>query len=359
MRFVVTMALLALMVFSTVGETVARHSSTVQTFRIGGSSIALAQGSVPPGAAVQISGDSFPANTTGTVYWGEEMMPVAMFATDSGGHMNSLVQVPEVGTGSYTLRAVAGGSIATTEVAVALHAARPSDKNADETATNESDAAEEETATAEPTSEPPTATDEPEPTSTTQPEATATTEPDPTDEPAPTRPVDTPTDEPEATATDTDDSGNQEQSDESATASPSMAADQTVELTPVADAYVLADSPETNFGAERILVTDQEPMSETYLRFSVANAPAVRKATLRLYVTNGSGTPSEIYAVSPEWDELTVTWDTKPAIISDRIAAVPASPVDAWVEFDVSSLIAGNGTYDLVVVNPHRDGLEY
>ena len=138
------------------------------------------------------------------------------------------------------------------------------------------------------------------------------------------------------------------------------AADAALTFAPEADALVEAARPGANVGAAA-LVVDREPQTETYLRFAVGGVGgAVTRATLRLYAFDASTNGPAVYPAGNGWDERTIDWNTKPAPASSTPADDKgAIPADAWVEFDVTSLVAGNGTYTFALVPPSRDGADF
>jgi hypothetical protein len=118
-------------------------------------------------------------------------------------------------------------------------------------------------------------------------------------------------------------------------------------------------TPNTNFGASTSLIVDTvAPTAESYLRFSVSGlAGPVRAATLRLYAFNGTGNGPAVYPAGNGWTEGGLTWNTKPA----RTSATPtddkgAIAANAWVEYDVTPLVAGNGTYTFNLPPQSDDG---
>jgi hypothetical protein len=84
----------------------------------------------------------------------------------------------------------------------------------------------------------------------------------------------------------------------------------------------------------------------SYLRFDVAGLGApVRRATLRLFVDEGAREGGAIHPVTGAWREATITWDTAPPLEGTPIARLGPVATGAWVEIDVSSAIAGDGSY--------------
>jgi hypothetical protein len=128
-------------------------------------------------------------------------------------------------------------------------------------------------------------------------------------------------------------------------------------FTPIDDAHVDVDLPDSNFGSSTILdLKTPETGNITrqgYLKFDIpAYAGIVTNATLRLHTarTNPLQGGASVYGVSDTtWDEDTITWNDQPGIDGEIIASgeVPASN---WGEFDVTSYIDGGGLYSFGLI---------
>jgi len=130
-----------------------------------------------------------------------------------------------------------------------------------------------------------------------------------------------------------------------------------------ADARVKQASPGTNYGALAYVSVDgaPDPIEESYLRFTVNGVTgAVQSAKLRVYVTtDGTNNGPAIYLANNSWTESTLTWNTKPALISGAVDNKGALPTNAWAEYNVTSLIGGNGTYTLALIADSSDGAQF
>jgi len=166
----------------------------------------------------------------------------------------------------------------------------------------------------------PTATPTPTPTATSTPTTTPTPTVTPTSTPtrtptatptATTTPTATPTPTitPTATATPTP----------TATATPTVTPTPTVptfalNLSPVADTYLSAWSPDTNFGTATTLGVRYENIEAALLRFDLSAIPpgsAIVEANLRLFVldrSNGNPMQAQIYALKRSWAETEATY---------------------------------------------------
>jgi len=124
---------------------------------------------------------------------------------------------------------------------------------------------------------------------------------------------------------------------------------------PTHDTYVKASSATTSFGSStnlRLRKTSSETIN-SYMKFSVTGlANAVQSAKLRLYVTEPSSNGGEVYAVSDNykgtsstWVEEGLNWNNAPDISGTALSSSGVVSLDAWVEFDVTPAISGNGTF--------------
>ena len=135
------------------------------------------------------------------------------------------------------------------------------------------------------------------------------------------------------------------------------AATKTATFTPVADARVEKAHPSTNYGGSTSLAVDTGKAS--YLRFTVSGlSGTVQSAKLRLYVTNGTGNGPAAFRTGDAWTEKgsgSITWKNRPAPIGAALDDKGKVPASAWVEFDVTPAVAGNGTVSFVLTGQSSD----
>ncbi|MGB0385128.1 MAG: DNRLRE domain-containing protein [Ardenticatenaceae bacterium] len=112
----------------------------------------------------------------------------------------------------------------------------------------------------------------------------------------------------------------------------------------MADTYVNANSPDSNFGNSPALRNDASPEINSYLRFNVANLEGfIDSATLRVYANSGSGVGFNVHGVSDNsWDELLTTFNNAPVIGSNVGSSGPFS-AGVYVDVDVTSLVSAEG----------------
>ncbi|KFE69653.1 DUF7594 domain-containing protein [Hyalangium minutum] len=104
---------------------------------------------------------------------------------------------------------------------------------------------------------------------------------------------------------------------------PQVTADlQVVDLSPAADAQVLAASPNSNYGTSSILTVDRSE-AETFLRFNLSGIPTNAKVASVVLVTTSydgyayDGADGNVYThlvPNDTWSETGITWNTKPAV---------------------------------------------
>jgi acid phosphatase type 7 len=130
-----------------------------------------------------------------------------------------------------------------------------------------------------------------------------------------------------------------------------------------ADARVVEANPAANYGTATSLQVDgaSDPDQESYLRFTVSDVPGpVQSTKLRVYdTTNGSKNGPAVYATGTEWSEAGLTWNNRPARASDVLDNKGAFGTSSWVEYNVTSLVSGNGTYSFVLVADSSDGVKF
>jgi hypothetical protein len=119
---------------------------------------------------------------------------------------------------------------------------------------------------------------------------------------------------------------------------------------PVADSYVNAGNPTTNFGSNASLRVDGSPVQNGYLRFTVGGTRGnVIAATLRVYANSDGVLGYQAHAVSDNsWGESTITSNNAPAVGS-VIAASGAFTGGHWTEVNVTSYVNADGTYSFAL----------
>jgi hypothetical protein len=130
-----------------------------------------------------------------------------------------------------------------------------------------------------------------------------------------------------------------------------------------ADAEVREAAPTTNNGTSSALTVDGDTgaTKEAYLRFVVSGVSGtIDQATLRVTVSSSSGAATSngpaVFTAGNEWTETGLTWSNRPARSTTPTDDKGALASNAVVDFNVTSLVTGNGTITFVLAGPSTDG---
>ena len=128
-----------------------------------------------------------------------------------------------------------------------------------------------------------------------------------------------------------------------------------------ADARVKQSSPDTNYGSATTLQVDKDPDLESFLRFTVTGVSGpVQSARVRLYATdNDTSNGPAIYATDPAWDEKEITWNKRPARTSEAMDNKERIDKNTWVEYEVTSIVSGDGTYSFVLAGDSDNAVSF
>jgi len=146
------------------------------------------------------------------------------------------------------------------------------------------------------------------------------------------------------------------------TSTPTVSSPTVLTFIPVADTYVQSDTPTTNYGSSTQFVTDNSPVRNMLLRFTVSGVgtQTILSAKLRLYCVDPSPFGGEFHRVTDtSWSESTVNWNTAPSADSNILASLGRVSMNTWYEVDVTSLVNGDGSYSLKVSSTNADGAYY
>jgi hypothetical protein len=138
---------------------------------------------------------------------------------------------------------------------------------------------------------------------------------------------------------------------------------------PQHDAYVSSSSPTSNAGTAGTLrgKLGSSEIYHSYLKFEVTGLSGVLvSAKLRLYVSDASPDGGSVYLASNNynssttpWIESGLNWNNAPGMSGTALSSVGAVSVGQWVEFEVTSAIAGNGTYSFGLKTNNSDKVYY
>ena len=130
-----------------------------------------------------------------------------------------------------------------------------------------------------------------------------------------------------------------------------------------ADARVEQDKATSNFGTQNSLLVrgGTKQVAESYLRFTVSGITGpIQSAKLRLTAgSNATADGPALYTGSNTWTETGIKWNNKPARNTTLIGDAGKINANATVDYDVKSLVSGNGTVTFVLVGTSIDGVDF
>jgi len=120
------------------------------------------------------------------------------------------------------------------------------------------------------------------------------------------------------------------------------------------------DRSSSNFGSSSYLRSDNDPEVESYLRFNLTGiAGQVLSAKLRLYVNEGTGNGPAAYKTSWTGSESSLTWSNRTAKTSGATDDKGSLSSGNFVEFNVTSLVTGNGLHSFILDTSSSDGVDF
>ncbi|WP_338868826.1 DUF7594 domain-containing protein [Myxococcus stipitatus] len=130
------------------------------------------------------------------------------------------------------------------------------------------------------------------------------------------------------------------------------------DFAPLADTYVAESSPDTTHGSDTLLVVDGTPRQEVYLRFEVSEHTNVFGAWLSVPVVGGTSDAPILHATESDWNEHTLTWNTRPRLRGRPLANVGVVRSGDELKYDLRHVIGGPGVYSFALIPESEDGME-
>ncbi|MFE9258016.1 DNRLRE domain-containing protein [Streptomyces sp. NPDC006879] len=149
----------------------------------------------------------------------------------------------------------------------------------------------------------------------------------------------------------------------------SAPADTVVTLAATEDTYANQGAPSSNFGSSSSLAVRNSPLYQSYLRFSLPQAPAgtvLKSASLRIKTTTMSGSGSAdtltVRPVTGTWTETGTTYNDRPAVSSTvlgSLTAIAEGSAVHTVALDAAGLAPalGEEDYSLALTGSGSDSL--
>jgi hypothetical protein len=122
---------------------------------------------------------------------------------------------------------------------------------------------------------------------------------------------------------------------------------------PVADSYVNADRPSTNFGTATTIRVDASPEMRTYIKFNIDVSAPIVHATLRIFTASSSTTGYQVRGVAINtWGETTITFTNAPAVSGTVTGSSGSFSSGVWTAIDVTSLATTPGLVTFGLTTP-------
>jgi glucose/arabinose dehydrogenase len=140
----------------------------------------------------------------------------------------------------------------------------------------------------------------------------------------------------------------------------------TLTFAPEADVRAEASTPGTNYGSANELRTDadsgggSDDTVESFLRFQVGGVTgSVTSAKLRVRAVTLTVDGPAVRGVANDWSEGGLTWVNRPSPATGVVSDVGQIRSGEWVEWDVTSLVAGAGPLSLHLAQTSNDGVSF
>jgi parallel beta-helix repeat protein len=130
-------------------------------------------------------------------------------------------------------------------------------------------------------------------------------------------------------------------------------------FTPVADAWVDAATPTSNFGTRTTLRTDNSPLTSSYLRFNAVGGGSETSATLRVFAETSNSAGFQVRAVTNDtWSETGITYDNAPTF-GPVIASSGPVTAGTWYSLRVDPALTGDDLVSLVLTSTSSTATRY
>lgn len=99
----------------------------------------------------------------------------------------------------------------------------------------------------------------------------------------------------------------------------------------------------------------------SFIRFTVKGArDTIQNVRLRVFCTDGATNAPAVYLADSHWIESGedgITWNKQPDLWSSEIDNKNTIGTGTWVDYDVSSMVTGNGTYTFALIADGTDSV--
>ncbi len=132
-------------------------------------------------------------------------------------------------------------------------------------------------------------------------------------------------------------------------------------FSPDADSEVRQASPNNNFGSTADLAAVSGGATrESYLKFTVTGVTGpIQNVTLRLNASSGTANGPAVFTAGNGWTETGIVWNNKPARTTVGTDDKGAINKNDTVEYNVTTLVGGDGTYTFVLATDSTDDVVF
>ena len=132
-------------------------------------------------------------------------------------------------------------------------------------------------------------------------------------------------------------------------------------FTAEADTYVDQESVTKNYGKSVELQASAAQIP--FLRFSVSGISGTnQRVSLRLFATSGAAEGMVVRFAESDWTESGaqgLTWESQPTLLSGPVGNPGGVEEGAWLEYDVSAVVASDGTYTFALVTDGNESVAF
>jgi chitodextrinase len=143
---------------------------------------------------------------------------------------------------------------------------------------------------------------------------------------------------------------------------PAPPASTTVTFDVAADARVEEPTPDTNYGSSsKLRSTNGSPVTQSFLKFALSGiSGTVQAAKLRIFDSNdATNNGPTTYKAASTWTESGITWNNRPALTGTPSDNKVQIAIGTWVEYDVTTLVTGNGDLTIALIPDSTDGANF
>jgi hypothetical protein len=105
------------------------------------------------------------------------------------------------------------------------------------------------------------------------------------------------------------------------------------------DTFVDRRFPDGHFGQSIKLKVNGASGIWSLVRFDIAGAPEIKRATLQLYIRQGTQDSAYVSLIEGNWNEEHTIWKNRPKPIGSRLAEIGPTVNNSYVEIDLTDAL--------------------